>query len=119
MYQKIICLGRTLLPISSQAKTEENRVTGCQSLLYLHSELKDGKIFFYADSDALISKGLAALLIDFYNGSTPEEVLKVPPDFIEELDLPSALSPSRVNGLASLYLKMKQQALAHLVAHST
>lgn len=108
--------GEILPPFDPSWKKEENLVSGCQSILYLHSELHEGKIFFYADSDALISKGLAALLIEFYNNRPPEEVLQVEPTFIEELDLPSALTPSRVNGLSSLYLKMKQQALDFLVS---
>ena len=114
LYQALMKL--ELPPFDESWKTEENLVSGCQSILYLHSEIKDGKIYFYAASDALISRGLAALLVDFYSGKSPEDVLKVAPTFIAELKIPEALSPSRANGLASLYLKMKQQALAHLVA---
>jgi len=116
LYQKIMEIGKELPPFDEAWTIPENLVSGCQSILYLHSEVKEGKIYFYASSDALISKGLAALLIDFYSGRPPEEVLKVAPTFLEELKIPEALSPSRANGLASLYLKMKQQALSHLVA---
>ncbi len=115
LYQTIMEMGRELPPFEESWKTEENLVTGCQSILYLYSALNQDKLFFYAFSDALISKGLAALLISFYNGRTPEDVLKIPPTFIEELNIPQALSPSRAGGLASLHLKMKQQALQHLI----
>lgn len=117
LYQEIMKLGTLLPRFPENERIDSNLVSGCQSIMHLHSEVLDGKIYFIADSDALISKGLAALLIDFYNGCAAEEVLKVSPDFLEELKIPQLLSPSRANGLASLYVKMKQQALAHLVSH--
>jgi len=83
-------------------------------MMYLYSSVHENSIYFNASSEALISRGLAALLIRFYNGRPPEEVLKVAPTFIDALRIPSLLSPSRANGLMSLHLKMKQQALAYI-----
>lgn len=110
-YQKIIELGKTLPRFEDDYKTKANIVQGCQSILYLSSRLENGKIFFKVDSEALISAGLAALLIGIYNGESPETVIKCPPLFIQELGLQDALSPSRSNGLASMYLRMKQDSL--------
>ncbi|MFN0065660.1 MAG: SufE family protein [Chlamydiales bacterium] len=116
LYQQIIDKGKELTPFHPAWKTEENLVSGCQSIMYLHSELTEGKITYFADSKALISRGLAALLLAFYNGKEPEFVLKNPPIFLEKEGIVENLTPGRANGVASLYLKMKQQALAHLLA---
>ncbi|MBI3900710.1 MAG: SufE family protein [Chlamydiia bacterium] len=115
LYQKIMELGKDLPPFQEAWKTEANRVIGCQSLMYLHSELREGKVYFYAASDALISAGLAALLLAVYSEEPPESILVCPPQFLEELGIPSALTPGRANGLSSLYLKMKQEALSFLL----
>jgi cysteine desulfuration protein SufE len=114
-YHKIIELGRLLPKMDGIFKTEENIVKGCQSVMYLRSHLNDGKLAFEADSDALISLGLAAILIFIYSDETPETVLKCPPNCLEELGLSSALSPNRANGLYSIHLKMKQDALRLLL----
>lgn len=114
-YQKLIELGRTLAPFEESWKTPDKIVAGCQSIVYLHSELKEGKILFYASGEALISAGLAALLIMVYSGESPEVVLKCPPAFIEELGLHTSLSPGRSNGLLSMHLRMKQEALNCLI----
>lgn len=119
LYQTIMEMGKQLPLFKEEWKVEENRVAGCQSLLYLHSELKGGLLVFYASSDALISSGLAALLIAVYSEEAPESILLTPPKFIEEMGLPSALTPGRANGLASLYVRMKQEALRELVASSS
>lgn len=113
-YQKIIELGRALAPLDPSFKTPENLVPGCQSLMYLHSRCEDGRMIFSADADALISKGLAALLLAVYNGETPETVLQCPPAYLEELNIPATLSPSRSNGLFSLHLRLKQEAIKYL-----
>lgn len=110
-YIKIIELGRTLPPFDPQFKTPENLVQGCQSLMYLRSYIKDNRIYFEVDSDALISKGLAALLIYAYSGQPADTILKCPPDFLQELGIPTILSPGRSNGLFSLYLHMKQESV--------
>jgi cysteine desulfuration protein SufE len=113
-YQKIIELGRNLPPYPSLDKTPQHLVKGCQSLMYLRSYLKDSKVHFDVYSEALISAGLAALLLSVYQEEFPEVILKCPPLFLEEIGLYSALSPSRSNGLSSLFLSMKQEALKAL-----
>ncbi len=115
-YQALIEMGRAMAPLAEIYKTEGRIVKGCQSTLYLYSILREGRIFFEASSDALISAGLAALLIHVYSGETPETVLKRAPDFINEIGIPAALSPNRSNGLANIHLRMKQDALNCLVA---
>jgi cysteine desulfuration protein SufE len=114
-YQKIIDFGRQLPPLSEQHKTPHNLVKGCQSLMYLHSHLSEDRLIFEAYSDALISLGLAALLIYVYSGETPETVLKCPPHYLEDLGVSASLSPSRANGLYSIHLRMKQEALKFLM----
>lgn len=114
-YSKIIELGRTLPPLADIYKIPENRITGCQSTMYLHSEMKGETVLFQAESDALISSGLAYLLLYVYSGQTPETLLKCPPHYLEELGIAAALTPNRASGLYSLHLKMKQDALKFLV----
>ncbi|MCB1113148.1 MAG: SufE family protein [Chlamydiia bacterium] len=114
-YRKIIDLGREMPPIDATDKVDENRVRGCQSIMYLVSDFKDGKVFFEAESDALISSGLAALMVKAYSGETPEAILKCPPDFLEELGITASITPNRANGLFSLHLRMKQDALKYLL----
>ena len=114
-YEKIIDLGRQISPYPAQYKTEGYLVSGCQSRVYLYSYFENGNTYFTVDSDALISSGLAALLLAAYNGETPEMILKEPPTFLEELGIPSALSPNRANGLYSMHLRMKQEALKYLI----
>lgn len=116
IYHKIIQWGKKLPPFDPSWKTEENEVKGCQSLMYLHVENKEGKLFFSAYSEALISAGLAALLIAFYNGKAPEDILKNPPTFLDDLKISSSLTPSRANGLASLFFHMKKAALKCLMS---
>lgn len=116
LYQEIMEWGKKLPPFEPAWKIESNRVTGCQSLMYLHSRLEENRVYFSAASDALISAGLAALLIEIYSEEPPETILLSPPTFLEDLGIPAALTPGRANGLASLYLKMKQEALAYLIA---
>lgn len=114
-FKKIIELGRQQPDLDSQHKTPENIVKGCQSTMYLHSQHTADGIIFNASSDALISAGLAALLIQVYSGETPEAILKCPPDFLDELGVSASLTPSRANGLYSIHLKMKQEALKFLI----
>ena|ERR1700722_2134434 len=114
-YEKIIELGRQLPLYPPELKTPERLVKGCQSTMYLHSEIIDGNIFFQAHSEALISAGLAALLLKVYHGEPPEAILRCHPQFLEELGVYGALSPGRANGLASLFQRMKQEALNFLI----
>lgn len=114
-YAKIIELGRELPKLADEHKTPSNLVKGCQSQMYLHAYLSDNSVIFEAESDALISAGLAALLIRVYSGEDPEVILKYPATFLEELGISASLSPNRANGLYSMHLQMKQEALRLLM----
>lgn len=116
-YQKIIQLGRFLAPFIEDQKSEENLVPGCQSIVYLSHSEKEGKLYFNAYSEALISSGLAYLCTLFYSGRTPEEILKTPPYFIERLDLGKSLTPGRSNGVASMVSIIKKKALNFILNH--
>lgn len=115
-YQKIIELGRTLPSMDPQYKTEPYRVQGCQSLMYLYAQMENGVVVFTAESDALISSGLAALLLRAYNRESPETILSCPPTFLDQLGITANLSPNRANGLHSLFLRMKQETLKFLLS---
>jgi cysteine desulfuration protein SufE len=117
-YKTLMAMGKKLPSYPEALKTSERIVPGCQSLLYLSSTLQDGKLYFNAHTDALISAGLAALLISVYSGESPETILKEEPRFLQELGLASVLSLNRSNGLANIYLKIKKEALAALVNSS-
>ena len=112
-YQKIIEFGRNLQDLPFGDKTPENIVAGCQSTMYLSSKLENDVVIFWGESDALISAGLAALLIMVYSGEPPEAILKCPPDYLEALGIGASLTPNRANGLHSIHLRMKQEALKH------
>ena len=113
-YTKVIELGRSLYPFPKEDQIPKNLVKGCQSQLYLKSTFKEGLMHFEAASDALISAGLAALLLMIYDKQPPETVVKCPPTALKELEITSYLSPSRANGLRSLYLRMQQEAIKAL-----
>jgi sulfur transfer protein SufE len=114
-YSAIIEMGKKLIPLDAQHKNSENLVKGCQSTMYLHAALNEGTVIFSAESDAMISAGLAALLIEVYSGETPETILTCAPTYLEDLGLRASLTPSRANGLYSIHLKMKQEALRLLL----
>ena len=110
-YDAVMEAGRHLQPFNPAWKVESNLISGCQSILYLRSHFENGKLFFWAYSEALISAGLAALLISVYSGATPEEILTTPPLFLQKIGVLGSLSPGRSNGLAHLHARMKQEAL--------
>jgi cysteine desulfuration protein SufE len=114
-YQTLIEMGRSLPPFPEELKTQDRIVFGCQSTLYLNTTSQDGKLFFQAHTDALISAGLAALLITVYSNEPAEVILKCPPTFISELGISATLSPSRSNGLSHIHLRLKQEALRFLM----
>jgi cysteine desulfuration protein SufE len=114
-YEKIIEFGRQQVPLAPIAKIPENLVKGCQSQMYLHSYWSGDKIIFEAESDALISSGLAALLVQVYSGEAPETILKCPPTYLDEIGVNASLTPNRASGLYSMHLRMKQDALKMLV----
>lgn len=113
-YQKIIELGKHLPKLDPLYKIVENKVNGCQSLLFLRTYQEGRLLFFEAESDALISSGLAAILIKVYSGETPESILTLPPVYLERLGITASLTPNRANGLYSIHLRMKQEALKSL-----
>lgn len=114
-YEYLIDLGKSLPVIGEQNKTDEKIIKGCQSRVWLHSELKDGKVFFTADSDAIITKGMVALMIRVLSGHTPDEIIQAKLDFIDTIGLTKHLSPTRSNGLLSMIKQMKLDALAYKV----
>ncbi|MFY0675422.1 MAG: SufE family protein [Bacteroidia bacterium] len=112
-YEYIIEVGKELGHIEEQYKKEENKVKGCQSHVWLHASFNQGKIHFQAESEALIVKGLAALLLRVFNDKTPDEILATQPDFIDAIGMKSHLSPTRSNGLASMVKHIKTYAVAY------
>ncbi|HEY6161794.1 MAG TPA: SufE family protein [Bacteroidia bacterium] len=112
-YEHLIELGRSLPLIEFKFKTDERLIKGCQSKVWLHSEFKDGNVIFTADSDAIITKGLVALVIRVLSGHSPEEIVKAPMEFIERIGLKEHLSPTRANGLVNMIKQMKLDALAY------
>lgn len=111
-YKYVIELGRRMKPISEEYKTDKYKLDGCQSQVWIHAKLEDGKIFFEADSDAAIVKGLIAILIEVYSGHSPEEILSNPPDFLTKIGIDKHLSPTRKNGLAAMMKQIQMYALA-------
>lgn len=114
-YAKIIELGRSLPPLKAEYKTETNRVQGCQSNMFLRTYQEGNDLYYEAESDALISAGLAALLLQVYNGESAEVILKCAPSYLDELGISTSLTPNRANGLYSIHLRMKQEALKFLM----
>ena len=112
-YGLLIDLGNELTPIDPKYKVESNLIRGCQSRVWLHQEFTEGKIIFEAESDALIVKGLVALLLKIYSNRTPHEILTSEPRFIDEIGLRQHLSPTRSNGLLAMVKQMKLYALAY------
>lgn len=112
-YQMLIDLGNDLKPLEEKYKNEQNLIDGCQSRVWLQCDYLDGRLVFTADSDALITKGIIALLIRVLSGHTPQEILDADLYFIEEIGLRQHLSPTRSNGLLSMVKQIKSYALAY------
>ena len=111
-YQLLIDLGNEQAPLDEKYKTEQNLIDGCQSRVWLQADFADGKIHFTAESDALIVKGIVALLIRVLSDHTPQEILDADLYFIEEIGLKEHLSPTRSNGLVAMVKQMRSYALA-------
>jgi cysteine desulfuration protein SufE len=111
-YNYLIEIGKGIKVIDEKYKVQNNLISGCQSRVWLHAEYREGKIFFSADSDAVITKGLASLMIRVLDGQTPDDILHAEFGFIERIGLKEHLSPTRSNGLASMIKQMKLYALA-------
>ncbi len=111
-YNYIIELGKELPMIDAQYKTPEYLIDGCQSQVWLHAELRDGQVFFTADSDAIITKGIVNLLIRVLSGRTPQEIIDNDLSYLDAIGLKEHLSPTRSNGLASMIKQVKMYAIA-------
>jgi cysteine desulfuration protein SufE len=112
-YQYMIDLGKTLPLIEEQYKTDENIIKGCQSRVWVHAEMKDEKVIFTADSDAIITKGIIAILIRVFSNQNPKDIINASTDFIDKIGLKEHLSPTRANGLVSMIKQIKMYALAY------
>lgn len=112
-YNYLIELSRELPPIDEKHRTEQYLIQGCQSRVWVDAELRDGKVYYSADSDAIITKGIIALLIRVMNGRTPDEILDTDLYFIDKIGLRENLSPTRANGLVSMIKQMRLYALAY------
>ncbi len=110
-YEYLIDLGKNLEAYPEECKTEDKLIKGCQSRVWLDYKVQDGRIYFRADSDAIITKGIISLLISVYSGRTPEEIASSDFGFIEKIGLKENLSPTRANGLASMIATIKAVAL--------
>ncbi len=111
-YQYVIDLGKSLPIIAPEFKLDENLIKGCQSQVWLHSELKDGKIVYTADSDAILTKGIIALLLRVYSGQKADDIIADDMSFIDKIGLKEHLSPTRANGLVSMLRQIKLYAIA-------
>lgn len=116
-YEYLIEFGKSLPLMEEQYKTEDNRIHGCQSKVWLQPEIKDDKLFFHADSDAIITKGIVGLLVKVLSGHTPKEIADSDLYFINKIGLQEHLSPTRANGLVSMIKKMKTYGIAFQAAH--
>jgi cysteine desulfuration protein SufE len=112
-YEYIIDLGKKLQPLEDQYKKDENKVKGCQSTVWLVADYKDGKIYYKAESDAVIVKGLISMLIRVLSGQSPDAIVSAPLDFIKEIGMMSHLAQTRSNGLLAMVKQMKNYALAY------
>ena len=114
-YQLLIDLGNELQPLEAKYKTEDNLIDGCQSRVWLQADMRDGLLYFTAESDALIVKGIISLLIRVLSGHTPQEIAEADLYFIERIGLREHLSPTRANGLLAMLKQMKLYAEAYKI----
>lgn len=111
-YNYLIEMGKSMPLIEEKYKVDSNLITGCQSRVWLHANFEDGRIFFTADSDAVITKGIVYLLIRVFSGHAPDEILEAQTSFLDSIGLKEHLSPTRSNGLLSMVKQIKLYALA-------
>ena len=112
-YEYMIDLGKSLPLIDDQYKTDDNIIKGCQSKVWVHAEMKDDKVEFTADSDAIITKGIIAILIRTFSNQHPKDIIEADTNFIDEIGLREHLSPTRANGLVSMIKQLKLYAIAY------
>lgn len=117
-YEYLIELGKSLPLIDDTYKTDDYTIKGCQSKVWLFANLQDGKVVYTADSDAIITKGIVALLIRVFSNQKPEDIVKANTTFIDQIGLKEHLSPTRANGLVSMIEQMKQYALVYQLKES-
>lgn len=118
-YEYLIEIGNSLEPYNEKNKTPSNLIQGCQSRVWLDAQYKDGKIYFTADSDAIITKGVIALLIRVFSEKTPDEILLTDLFFLDKIGLKENLSPTRANGLVSMIKNIKTYAIAFKVKYES
>ena len=112
-YEYMIELGKSLPLIDGKYKTDDNIIKGCQSRVWVHAELEEGKLVFTADSDAIITKGIIAILIRVFSNQRPQDIIDANTNFIDEIGLKEHLSPTRANGLVSMVKQLKLYAIAY------
>ena len=112
-YQYMIDLGKDLPLIDEKYKTEDNIIKGCQSKVWVHANMVDNKVNFTADSDAIITKGIIAILVRAFSNQRPKDIMEANTDFIDEIGLKEHLSPTRANGLVSMIKQLKMYAIAY------
>ena len=112
-YEYMIDLGKDLPLIDEKYKTDKNIIKGCQSKVWVHADLEDDKLIFTADSDAIITKGIIAILIRSFSGQHPKDIINADTDFIDKIGLKEHLSPTRANGLVSMIKQLKMYAIAY------
>ncbi|KAA1246274.1 SufE family protein [Aquimarina sp. RZ0] len=112
-YEYMIELGKSLPLIDEKYKIDENIIKGCQSKVWVHAQMDDDKIAFTADSDAIITKGIIAILIRVFSGQHPKDIIDADTDFIDQIGLKEHLSPTRANGLVSMIKQLKMYAIAY------
>ncbi len=111
-YNYLIEMGKSLKPLDPKFKVQNNLISGCQSRVWLHAVYEDGKVRFFADSDAVITKGLVCLMIRVLDDQSPDDIINAKLDFVDQIGLREHLSPTRSNGLVSMIKQMKLYALA-------
>ncbi|HKO79888.1 MAG TPA: SufE family protein [Chitinophagaceae bacterium] len=117
-YEYIIDLGKKLPPLEDQYKLDENKVRGCQSTVWLVADYRDGKVFYKAESDAVIVKGLISMLIRVLSGQTPDHIIEAKLDFIQQIGMTTHLAQTRSNGLLSMVKQMKNFGLAYKIKNA-
>jgi cysteine desulfuration protein SufE len=117
-YEYIIDLGKKLPPLEDQYKIDENRVRGCQSIVWLVADYRDGKIFYKAESDAVIVKGLISMLIRVLSGQSPDNIIQAKLNFIQQIGMTTHLAQTRSNGLLAMVKQMKNFALAYKIKNT-
>ena len=118
-YEYLIDMGKKLVPIHEHYRTEDNKIKGCQSQVWLHSTLENGKVIFHADSDAMIVKGLVSMLVRVFSGQKPEAIVEASVTFIDDIGMTSHLAQTRSNGLRAMLKQIKLDALAWQSKSST